>query len=80
MLERVRTVARAVGSESGGRRGCAWGWVSSRYSSAARDWGIMIDFPSGFSMMRVGTLAEGFRDVFWLWWCSFLSRLMGMEV
>lgn len=86
MAQRVRTVALSAGFERGGRRGVVPGKVSSRYSSAARDWVIVVVVVIGFwvdgsgLMMRVGTVAEGLTDLFAVLDCSSFSRLIGMEV
>lgn len=78
--ERVRTRARRVGLEGGGRSWGVLGKASSRYSRAARDWVIVVAGWLGCSIMRVGTVAEGFTVVFWVLDCSPLSRLIGIEV
>lgn len=59
---RVRTVARASGSESGGRRDGDEGEISLRNSSAARDWVIVTFLVFAgwpYSTIREGTVKDG---------------------
>lgn len=84
MFARVRTTARSSGFDGGGRsEGAVEGVISSRYSRAGRDWVMVTVLGAGvvlYSAMRVGTVAEGLREVFAAVRCSPLRRLMAMGV
>lgn len=98
ILTRVRTWARASGEVNGGRRGVVFVFVlmdiSSRYSSAAMDWPIVMEVV-GLSvmllkvvglglelevMMRIGTVAEGFSARWAGESCSPFSRFTNVVV
>ena len=58
---RVRTRARPSGSVAGGRRaGDEDEEISPMYSRAAMDWVMVTLWPLAWSMMRDGTVEEGF--------------------